>query len=163
MVFVRVHSMKNYLSAEQKRELGDKLIAAVAEVEQLRNTARHQQTSWVQYYEFEPDNWYNPNPLGDPAAQLQVDVIAPEKLLQMPEDAKLAVEKVTAAVRSITGEGLLPAQGPWVHVYVLPHLNFGMDGTIPNWDGWRAYFKADTPEEAERAFDLVFGRDLKKD
>ncbi|GGJ66793.1 tautomerase family protein [Streptomyces brasiliensis] len=159
MVFVRVHVMKNQLSTEQKRELGDRLIAAIAEVEQLKNTPRHQQTSWVQYYEFEPENWYNPNPIGDPLAKLQVDVIAPERLLQTPEEAKLAVEKVTEAVRSITGEGTLPARGPWVHVYEIPHMNWGMDGTIPNWDGWRAYFKADTPEEAERALAMAYGKD----
>ena len=158
MVFVRVHVMKNNLSVEQKRELGKMLVAAVAEVEGLRNSERHQQTSWVQYYEFDPENWYNPNPLGDPAAQWQVDVIAPEKLLPAPEQAKLMVEKVTEAVRSFAGEGVLPARGPWVHVHVIPHMNWGMDGTIPNWDGWRAYFKADTPEEAERALEAAYGR-----
>ncbi|MFF0764647.1 4-oxalocrotonate tautomerase family protein [Streptomyces sp. NPDC003737] len=159
MVFVRVHVMKDKLSAEEKRELGDKLIAAVAEVEKLRNTERHQQASWVQYYEFDPDNWYNPHTLGDPSAQWQIDVIAPRKLLPTPEETKLVLEKVTAAVRSVSGEGLLPARGPWVHVYVVPDLSWGMDGRVPNWDGWRAYFEADTQEEVDRALATVFGKD----
>ncbi|MEV8390455.1 MULTISPECIES: tautomerase family protein [unclassified Streptomyces] len=157
MVFVRVHVMKNRLDSKQKRELGDKLIAAIAEVEKLRNTARHQQTSWVQYYEFDPDNWYNPNPLGDPSAQWQIDVIAPRKLLPTPEETKLAVEKVNAVIRAFSGEGMFPARGPWVHVYVIPDMGWGMDGKIPNWDGWRAYFEADTEEEAERARAMIFG------
>ena len=52
-----MHVLKNYLSAEQKRELGDKLIAAVAEVENLVNSDRHQETSWVHVYAIPTGHW----------------------------------------------------------------------------------------------------------
>lgn len=159
MVFVRVHVKKNYLSAEQKRELGDRLIAAVAQVEELQNTERHQQTSWVQYYELEPENWYGPVTLGDPAAFWQIDMIAPEKLLPTREGCRQAVEKVTEAVRQTSGEGLLPARGPWVQIYVIPDDQWGIDGIIPNWDGARQYFASTSSDEAERALDIFYGRE----
>jgi phenylpyruvate tautomerase PptA (4-oxalocrotonate tautomerase family) len=60
MVFVRVHVIKGRLSAAQKDELGTKLIQAVSDVEGLVNNERHKETSWVQFYEFEPENWYAP-------------------------------------------------------------------------------------------------------
>ncbi len=60
MVFVRVHAMKGHLSAVQKEELAAKLIQAVADVEDLVNNETHKETSWVQFYEFEPENWYAP-------------------------------------------------------------------------------------------------------
>ena len=44
--------------------------------------------------------------------------------------------KVNEAVRSVLGPGLLPAHGPWVHVYILPFDQFALDGRIPDWEGW---------------------------
>jgi Tautomerase enzyme len=41
MVFVRVHLIKGRLSAQQKQDLGDKLIQAVADVEGLVNNDHH--------------------------------------------------------------------------------------------------------------------------
>ena len=77
MVFVRVHLMKGRLSTAQKEELGAKLVQAVSEVENLVNNHTHKETSWVQFYEFEPENWYAPaNVTGaDPNSRIQLDVI----------------------------------------------------------------------------------------
>jgi phenylpyruvate tautomerase PptA (4-oxalocrotonate tautomerase family) len=158
MVYVRVHVLKNYLSAEQKRELGDRLVAAIAEVENLRNTERHQQTSWVQYFELDRENWYGPVSIGDANALWEVDVIAPQELLPTEKEARMAIKEVTQAIRSLTGEGLLPARGPWVHVYTIPPGHWGMDGSIPNWEAARAYFAAATAEEAARVLETVMGR-----
>jgi phenylpyruvate tautomerase PptA (4-oxalocrotonate tautomerase family) len=157
MVYVRVHVLKNYLSAEQKRELGDKLIAAVAEVEELRNSDRHQQTSWVQYFELDRENWYGPGTIGDENAFWQVDVIAPEELVPTEKHARLAIKKVTEAIRSVVGDGLLPARGPWVHVYAIPPGHWGMDARILNWEAARAYFLVDSAEDATRVLELVMG------
>jgi phenylpyruvate tautomerase PptA (4-oxalocrotonate tautomerase family) len=158
MVFVRVHVLKNQLSAQQKRELGDRLIAAIADAEGLHNSERHQQTSWVQYFELDRENWYLPVPIGRPDAFWQVDVIAPQEYLPTTADAEIAIEKVTAAVRSVTGDGLLPARGPWVQVYVVPKGQWGMDGSIPDFEAGRAFFTAETPEDAAQALGTVLGR-----
>jgi hypothetical protein len=147
MVYVRVHVVRNYLSGEQKRELGDRLIAAIAEVENLYNSKRHQQTSWVQYFELDRENWHTPESVGDADALWQVDVIAPHELLPTEREARIAIDKVTRAIRSLAGEGALAARGPWVHVYTIPRGHWGMDGGIVNWDAARAYFRA-TDEEA---------------
>ena len=66
-----------------KEELGAKLVHAVSEVENLVNNHTHKETSWVQFYEFDPENWYAPaNVAGaDPNSRIQLDVIAPQKLL----------------------------------------------------------------------------------
>ena len=79
MVFVRVHLMKERLNTAQKEELGAKLVQAVSEVENLVNNHTHKETSWVQFYEFDPENWYAPaNVAGaDPNSRIQLDVIAP--------------------------------------------------------------------------------------
>jgi len=92
-------------------------------------------------------NWYTPEPVGEADSLWQVDVIAPHELLPTEREARMAIDKVTRAIRSITGEGLLAARGPWVHVYTIPHGHWGMNGNIPNWDAARAYFRA-TDEEA---------------
>ncbi len=158
MVFVRVHVLKNQLSAHQKRELGDRLIAAIAEAEGLHNSERHQQTSWVQYFELDRENWYLPFPIGRPDAFWQVDVIAPQEYLPTREDAGIAIEKVTQAVRAIVGDGVLPARGPWVQVHVVPQGNWGMDGSIPDFEAARAYFTAETAADAAGALETVMGR-----
>lgn len=54
MVFVRVHLVKGRLSAAQKNELGAKLVQAVSDVEGLVNNQKNKETSWVQFYEFDP-------------------------------------------------------------------------------------------------------------
>src|SRR5258708_35064225 len=58
MVFVRVHLMKERLNTAQKEELGAKLVQAVSEVENLVNNHTHKETSWVQFYELDPENWW---------------------------------------------------------------------------------------------------------
>lgn len=158
MVFVRVHVLKNYLSAQQKRELGDRLIAAIAEAEDLHNSERHQQTSWVQYFELDRENWYLPFPIGEPNAFWQVDVIAPQEYLPTKQDAKVAIDKVTQAIRSVTGDGTLPARGPWVQVHVVPKGQWGMDGSIPDFEAARAYFTAESSEDAAQVLGAVLGR-----
>jgi phenylpyruvate tautomerase PptA (4-oxalocrotonate tautomerase family) len=67
MVFVRVHLMKGRLSAAQKDELGAKLVQEVADAEGLVNNEKNKEVSWVQFYEFEPENWYAPATLAAPA------------------------------------------------------------------------------------------------
>jgi phenylpyruvate tautomerase PptA (4-oxalocrotonate tautomerase family) len=158
MVFVRVHLLKNYLSTEQKRELGDRLIAAIAEAENLHNSERHQQTSWVQYIELDRDNWYLPIPIGKTDAFVQADVIAPQEYLPTPADTRAAIEKVTTAIRGVVGDGLLPARGPWVQVHVIPKGNWGMDGSVPDFEAARAYFTADTSQQAAQVLETVLGR-----
>jgi phenylpyruvate tautomerase PptA (4-oxalocrotonate tautomerase family) len=158
MVFVRVHVVKGYLSTEQKRELGDKLVAAVAEAEGLHNSERHQQTSWIQYFELDRENWYAPALIGDTNALVQVDMIAPQDYVRSEEDARTAIEKVTGAIREVVGEGLLPGRGPWVQLYVIPHGQWGMDGLIPNFEAARAYFAAGTHDEAVRVLETVMGQ-----
>jgi phenylpyruvate tautomerase PptA (4-oxalocrotonate tautomerase family) len=140
MVFVRTHLIKGRLSVAQKEELGAKLIQAVADVEGLVNNAENQKTSWVQFYEFDPENWYAPATLAGsyPDSRIQLDVITPQKLVDTPEVARAMLGKVNEAVRSVLGPGLLPAHGPWVHVYILPFDQFALDGRIPDWDGFRA-------------------------
>ena len=158
MVFVRVHVLKNQLSAQQKRELGDRLIAAIAEAENLYNSERHQQTSWVQYFELDRENWYLPFPIGEQNAFWQVDVIAPQEYLPTTQDAKVAIEKVTQAIRSVAGDGTLPARGPWVQVHVVPKGQWGMDGSIPDFEAARAYFTAETTDDAAQVLGTVLGR-----
>lgn len=158
MVFVRVHVLKNYLSAEQKRTLGDKLIAAIADAEKLVNSHRHQQTSWVQYYELDRENWYLPATIGDPNAFWQVDVIAPQEYLPTNNETRIAIENVTAAIRSVTGDGVLPSRGPWVQVYTIPQGHWGMDGSIPDFEAARAYFASETTEQAADAWATTMGR-----
>ena len=163
MVFVRVHVRKGYLDAEQKQRLGDALVAAIAEAEDLHNSDRHKQTSWVQYFELEPENWYAPATIGNPEAFWQVDVIGPAEYLPDDAAATLAIAKVTEAIRSISGPGVLPARGPWVHVYAIPHGYWGQDGAIPDFETAREYFKAETPEEAAEILSTVFGRTVELD
>jgi phenylpyruvate tautomerase PptA (4-oxalocrotonate tautomerase family) len=159
MVFVRVHLIRGRLSAAQKSELGAKLIQAVSEVEGLVNNQHHKETSWVQFFEFEPENWYAPANLGgaDPDARIQLDVIVPQKLLETPEEARDMLGKATEAVRSVLGPGLLPAHGPWVHVHIIPFDQWSLDGRIPDWEGFRAQLHADTPEKAEEALAIAYG------
>ena len=158
MVFVRVHVLKNYLTAEQKKALGDKLIAAIADAEGLYNSERHQQTSWVQYFELERENWYLPFPIGKANAFWQVDVIAPQEYLPTKKDTQIAIEKVTEAIRSVVGDGVLPARGPWVQVHVVPQGNWGMDGSIPDFEAARAYFTAETSDQAAQVLGTVLSR-----
>jgi phenylpyruvate tautomerase PptA (4-oxalocrotonate tautomerase family) len=160
VVYVRVHIVKDHLTVEQKAELGDKLIAAVAEAENLVNSRRHQASSWVQYVEFERENWYAPVTAGDPDALWQIDVIAPHEYLPTKKDALLAVQKVTTAVRSIVGDRELPAYGPWVHVHTVPEGHWGINGTIPDFEIARAVFKSGTPEEAARLLQDSMGREF---
>ena len=159
MVFVRVHLMKERLNTAQKEELGAKLVQAVAEVENLVNNHTHKETSWVQFYEFDPENWYAPaNVAGaDPNSRIQLDVIAPEKLLSTPEGARAMLSKTAKAVRSVFGPGPLPAHGPWVHVYTIPFDQWAQDGRVPDWEGFRALLRADTSEKADEALALIYG------
>jgi len=87
MVFVRVHLMKERLNTAQKEELGAKLVHAVSEVENLVNNHTHKETSWVQFYEFDPENWYAPaNVAGaDPNSRIQLDVVAPRNCSAHPK------------------------------------------------------------------------------
>jgi hypothetical protein len=121
-------------------ELGAKLIQAVTAVEGVVNNAENPKTSWVQFYEFDPVNWYAPATLAGsrPDSRIQLDVITPQKLVDTPEVARTMLGKVNEAVRSVLGPGLLPAHGPWVHVYILPFDQFVLDGRIPDWEGFRA-------------------------
>jgi phenylpyruvate tautomerase PptA (4-oxalocrotonate tautomerase family) len=100
MVFVRVHVIKGHLSAAQEDELGAKLIQAVSDVEGLVNNERHKETSWVQFYEFEPEDWYAPANLAgsSPDSRIQLEVVAPQKLLSTPEDARAMLGKADEAV-----------------------------------------------------------------
>ena len=104
MVFVRVHLIKGRLSAQQKQDLGDKLIQAVADVEGLVNNDRHKETSWVQFFEIEPENWYAPVnlPGADPDSKIQLDVITPQKLLATPNEARFSTpQQAEAALAAI--------------------------------------------------------------
>ena len=159
MVFVRTHLMKGRLSVAQKEEMGAKLGQAVADVEGLVNNAEAKANTWVQFYEFDPENWYAPATLAGAHAdsRIQIDVIAPQKLVDTPEVARTMLVKVNEAARSVLGPGLLPAHGPWVHVYILPEDQFGCDGHIPDWEGFRAHLRAGTPEQAEEALSIVYG------
>jgi phenylpyruvate tautomerase PptA (4-oxalocrotonate tautomerase family) len=140
MVFVRVHVIKGRLSAPQKDELGAKLIQAVSDVEGLANNQKSKEASWVQFYEFEPENWYAPANLdgANPNSRIQLDVVVPQKLVSSPDDDRSTMGKVTEAVRSVLGPDPLPGYGPWVHLYVLPLDQFALDGRIPDWEGFRA-------------------------
>jgi Uncharacterized protein, 4-oxalocrotonate tautomerase homolog len=159
MVFVRVHLIKGRLSAAQKEELGEKLIQAVSDVEGLVNNEHHKEMSWVQFYEFEPENWYAPTNLAgaNPDSRIQLDVITPQKLLGFPEEARAVMNKTTEAVRSVLGPDVLPAHGPWVHVHIIPFDQWAMDGRIPDWEGYRAQLRSDTPEQAEEALAIAYG------
>jgi phenylpyruvate tautomerase PptA (4-oxalocrotonate tautomerase family) len=159
MVYVRVHVIKGRLTAEQKSALGAALVQAVSDVEGLVNNELHKQTSWVQFFEFDPENGYAPATLekADPDSRIQVDVITPQKLLSTPQDARLMLAKATEAVRSVFTDDVLPARGPWVHVHVVPFDQWAMDGRIPDWDGFRARLRAETPEQAEEALAIVYG------
>jgi phenylpyruvate tautomerase PptA (4-oxalocrotonate tautomerase family) len=159
MVFVRVHLIKGRLSAAQKDELGAKLVQAVADVEGLVNNEKNKETSWVQFYEFEPENWYAPANLAgaNPDSRIQLDIVTPQKLVSTPEEARTLVGKATEAVRSVLGPGQLPAHGPWVHAYILPFDQFALDGRIPDWEGFRAHMNASTPEKADEVLAIAYG------
>ena len=159
MAFVRTHLIKGRLSAAQQEELGAKLIQAVADVEGLVNTAEAQEHSWVQFYEFDPENWYAPAALAGshPDSRIQLDVIAPQQLVDTSEVARAMLGNVNAAVRSVLGPGLLPAHGPWVLVHILPVDQWALDSRIPDWEGFRAHVRAGTPEQAQEALGIVYG------
>ena len=95
MVFVRVHLMNKRLNTAQKEELGAKLVQAVSEGMDLVNNHTAKETAWVQFYEFDPENWYAPaNVAGaDPNSRIQLDVIAPQKMLSTPEDTRAVLSK----------------------------------------------------------------------
>ena len=162
MVFVRVHLTKGRLSAAQKEELGAQLIQAVASVEGLVNNEEHKETSWVQFFEFEPENWYAPRNLAGASAdsRIQVDVITPQKLLRTPESARTMLSKAAEAVRSVLGPGALPAHGPLVLVHVIPSHQWALDNRIPDQGNFRAHLRADTQEQAEEALAIVYGHGL---
>ena len=105
MVFVRVHLMNKRLNTAQKEELGAKLVQAVSEGMDLVNNHTAKETAWVQFYEFDPENWYAPaNVAGaDPNSRIQLDVIAPQKMLSTPEDTRAVLSKAAEAVRSVFG------------------------------------------------------------
>ncbi len=112
-----------------------------------------------QFYEFDPENWYAPaNVAGaDPNSRVQLDVIAPQELLSTPEDARAMLSKAAEAVRPVFGSGPLPAHGPWVHVYTIPFDQWAQDGRVPDWEGFRALLRAETPEKADEALALIYG------
>lgn len=159
MAFVRTHLIKGRLSAAQKEELGAKLIQAVTDVEGMVNNAEAKEHSWVQFYEFDPENWYAPATLAGshPDSRIQLDVITPQKLVDTPEVARAMLGKVNEAVQSVLGPGLLPAHGPWVLVHIIPFDQWALDSRIPDWEGFRAHLRADTPEQAEEALGIVYG------
>lgn len=159
MVFVRVHVMRGRLSAAQKEELGAELIQAVADVEGLVNNDEHKQTAWVQFFEFEPENWYAPGnvPGASPDSRIQLDVITPQKLLGTPQEARTMLGKVTQAVRSVLGPAVLPAHGPLVLVHIIPFDQWALDSHIPDWEAFRAHLRADTQEQAEQALAIAYG------
>jgi phenylpyruvate tautomerase PptA (4-oxalocrotonate tautomerase family) len=157
--------MNKRLNTAQKEELGAKLVQAVSEGMDLVNNHTAKETAWVQFYEFDPENWYAPaNVAGaDPNSRIQLDVIAPQKMLSTPEDTRAVLSKAAEAVRSVFGPGPLPAHGPWVHVYTIPVDQFGVqDGRVPDWEGLRrrnrqadpwsgALTSSSTPPTASRA------------
>jgi hypothetical protein len=96
----------------------------------------------------------------EPDAFWQVDVTAPQEYLPTKEDAKVAIEKVTQAVRGVVGDGVLPARGPWVQVHVVPRGQWGMDGSIPDFEAARSYFTAETSENAAQVLATVLGREV---
>ena len=67
------------------------------------------------------------------------------------------LSKAAEAVRSVFGPGPPPAHGPWVHVYTIPFDQWAQDGRVPDWEGFRALLRADTPEKADEARALVYG------
>jgi hypothetical protein len=44
-----------------------------------------------------------------------------------------------------------------VHVQIIPFDQWAMDGRIPDWEGFRAHARGDTPEHAEEALAIVYG------
>jgi hypothetical protein len=42
-------------------------------------------------------------------------------------------------------------------VYTIPHDQWAQDGRVPDWEGFRALLRADSPEKAEEALALVYG------
>src|SRR5260370_36723925 len=99
MVFVRVHLMKGRLSAAQKDELGAKLGQEVADAEGLVNNEKNKEVSWVQFYEFEPGNWYAPATLAgaNPDSRIQLDPADPQNPLSAPPATPTFVTTSTAA------------------------------------------------------------------
>jgi phenylpyruvate tautomerase PptA (4-oxalocrotonate tautomerase family) len=159
MVFVRVHLIKGRLSAAQKEDLGAQLIQAVADVEGMVNNEEAKESSWVQFFEFDPENWYLAATLAgsNPDSRIQLDVITPQKLVDTTEVARAMLGKVNEAVRSVVGPGLLPAHGPWVLVHVIPFDQWALDGRIPDWEAFRAHLRAATQEKAEEALAIAYG------
>src|SRR5260370_38094017 len=86
MVFVRTHLIKGRHSGAQMEELGAKLIQAVADVEGPVNNAENPKTSWVQFYEFDPENGYAPATLAGsrPASRIQLDLSPPAQTRPYP-------------------------------------------------------------------------------
>jgi phenylpyruvate tautomerase PptA (4-oxalocrotonate tautomerase family) len=123
MVFVRVHLIKGRLSAAQKDELGAKLVQAVADVEGLVNNEQHKETSWVQFYEFEPENWYAPANLAgaNPDSRIQLDVIAPTRPNQRRTTRDLGTGGTWHAGEPKTGIGSADLSF-WLQRDLLPFL-----------------------------------------
>jgi hypothetical protein len=74
-----------------------------------------------------------------------------------PIDFASLEREAAEAVRSVFGPGPLPAHGPWVHVYTIPHDQWAQDGRVPDWEGFRALLRADSPEKADEALALIYG------
>ena len=60
------------------------------------------------------------------------------------------LSKAADAVRPVFGPGSLPAHGPWVHIYTIPFDQWAQDGHVPDWEGFRALLRADTPKKPMR-------------
>jgi len=43
------------------------------------------------------------------------------------------------------------------HKDTIPHDQWAQDGRVPDWEGFRALLRADSPEEADEALALIYG------
>ena len=157
MVFVRVHLMKERLNTAQKEELGAKLVHAVSEVENLVNNHTHKETSWVQFYEFDPENWYAPaNVAGaDPNSRIQLDVIAPETAQHTRRRPRHAEQGCRGRAIGVRSRSTASARAVGTHLHH-PVRPVGAGRPRSRLGGLPALLRADTPEEADEALALVY-------
>lgn len=157
MIFVRVHTVRGSLTAQQKRHLRVQLIAAVAEVGGPVNNDSRESTSGVQMLELRPENRYLGSDHGESLDEWQVEVITPHEVLQTSAVGHRVVTTGTAVVHRAVGDGALPARGPQVEVHTIPWNQWSTNSKMTDRDALHARLAASSAEAAWADLDQVFG------
>lgn len=133
MPLAHVTFVRDSLSAEQKRELAERMTAVLLEIEGGADTPGGRSIAWVLLNELGNDTWAVGGRFDDtyvsPAGKFLVDVEVPEG--SMNQERKSRVHKaVNDAILELTGTQHLPGAGrsAWVRVSEIPEGAGGTSG-----------------------------------